>query len=261
MSMIYASSMSLDARVAVVTGGARGIGRAIAARLAAGGARVVVTARDLAAAEAAAAAVGGHGYALDVRDRAAVASFAAAVSVDVGPVDVLVANAGVAESAPLAKTDDAAWDEAMAVNATAPFLLCRAFVPAMQQRRRGRVVVVASNAGLTGYAYTSAYCASKHAVVGLVRALAIEVARSGVTVNAVCPGFVDTDMTRHAVARIAATTKRTEDEARAALEAMSPQRRLVRADEVASLVATLCADESGAINGQAIALDGGQVMK
>jgi NAD(P)-dependent dehydrogenase (short-subunit alcohol dehydrogenase family) len=176
-------------------------------------------------------------------------------------VDVLVNNAGVAESAPLARTSDASWSRAIDVNVTAVFRLCRAVLPGMAARGWGRVITVASNAGLTGYAYTSAYCASKHAVVGLTRALAAEFARKGVTVNAVCPGFVDTEMTERAVANIVATTGRDAVEARAALAGLSPQKRLMTPDEVAHAVFALVPHEARGINGQAIALDGGQVLR
>ena len=180
------------------------------------------------------------------------------VEATLGPVDVLVNNAGLAESVPFERTTDAVWERAMALNVTAPFRLCRRLVPAMAARGWGRVVNVASNAGLRGYAYTAAYCASKHALVGLTRAVAVEYARSGVTVNAVCPGFVDTDMAARSVERIASSTKRTHDQARAALEALSPQKRLMTVDEVAHAVWSLIPHEARGIHGQAIALDGGQ---
>jgi NAD(P)-dependent dehydrogenase (short-subunit alcohol dehydrogenase family) len=175
-------------------------------------------------------------------------------------VDVLVNNAGAAESAPLERTSDELWDRMMAVNAGGAFALCRALIPRMIAAGWGRVINVASNAGLTGYAYTAAYCASKHAVVGLTRAIAIEVARTPVTVNAVCPGWVDTRLLDDSVARIVEKTGRSAAEARRSLEAMSPQRRLVEPGEVAHVVASLCADEARSVHGQAIAIDGGQVM-
>jgi NAD(P)-dependent dehydrogenase (short-subunit alcohol dehydrogenase family) len=180
---------------------------------------------------------------------------------EVGRVDILVNNAGIAESAPIAKTDDATWDRIMEINATAPYRLIRALVPAMVAAGEGRIVNLASNAGVSGYGYTSAYCASKHAVVGFTRGLAVDLARTGVTINAVCPGWVETDMARAAVARIVAKTGRSEAEARGTLEAMSPQRRMIQPEEVAHVVAMLCAPEARGIHGQAIVVDGGQVLK
>ena len=164
--------MELPGAIALVTGGGRGIGEAIARRLAAAGLRVVVSGRDAAALDAVARSIDGVAIPADLSDRAAALRLAETVTRDVGPVAVLVNNAGLAESAPLARTDDAVWDRTMALNVTAAFALCRALMPAMAKRGPGRVVNVASNAGLRGYAYTSAYCASKHALVGLTRALA-----------------------------------------------------------------------------------------
>jgi NAD(P)-dependent dehydrogenase (short-subunit alcohol dehydrogenase family) len=185
----------------------------------------------------------------------------AEVAAKAGRVDILVNNAGIAESAPLEQTDDAMWDRIMELNATAGFRVIRALVPAMVAAKWGRVVSIASNAGVSGYAYTAAYCASKHAVVGFTRALAIDLGRTGVTINALCPGWVETDMARAAVARIAEKTRRSVDDARAALEAMSPQRRLIQPDEVAHAVVGLCADAARGIHGQAIVIDGGAVLK
>jgi NAD(P)-dependent dehydrogenase (short-subunit alcohol dehydrogenase family) len=252
--------MSLTGRTALVTGGGRGIGRAIALRLAREGARVVVAGRTRAEIDAVAGETGGLALALDVADRAAIAGAADSLRSDGIHVDVLVNNAGAAESAPFDRTSDELWDRMMAVNASGPFALCRALVPAMIQKGWGRVINVASNAGLTGYAYTAAYCAAKHAIVGMTRAIAMEVARTPVTVNAVCPGFVDTKLAEESIARITQKTGRTAEEARRSLEAMSPQKRLVLPEEVAHVVATLCADEARSIHGQAIPIDGGQVM-
>jgi NAD(P)-dependent dehydrogenase (short-subunit alcohol dehydrogenase family) len=252
--------MFLTGRHALVTGGGRGIGRAIAGRLAQEGARVVVAGRTRHEVEAAASELSGAFVVMDVADRASVAAGLAEVAEKVGPVEILVNNAGAAESAPLERTSDELWDRMMAVNATAAFTLCRALLPPMAARGWGRVINVASNAGLTGYAYTAAYCAAKHAVVGLTRALAMEVARSKVTVNAVCPGFVNTRLSDEAVERIVEKTGKSAAEARRALEAMSPQRRLVEPDEVAHVVAMLCSDAARSVHGQAIAVDGGQVM-
>jgi 3-hydroxybutyrate dehydrogenase len=249
--------MSLAGKRALITGGGRGIGRAVALHLAEAGARVTVLGRSAAEIEETARATGGTALVGDVTDRA----FIAGLRERVGPVDVLVNNAGVAHSAPLERTTDAMWDETLAVNVTSAFLLCRAFVPDMVKAGWGRVVNVASNAGLTGYAYTVAYCASKHALVGLTRALAIDVAKSGVTVNAVCPGWVRTRMVDDAVARIVDKTGRSAEDATRALERMSPQGRIVEPEEVAAAVAMLCADSARSIHGQTIGIDGGQVMK
>jgi NAD(P)-dependent dehydrogenase (short-subunit alcohol dehydrogenase family) len=241
----------------VVTGAGTGIGRAIALRLAAGGAHVLVAGRTRAEIEETAAAAGGEAVPLDVGDRAAIAGLRERI----GAIDVLVNNAGIAGSAPFDRTPDALWDDMLAINVTSAFLLCRALVPDMVKAGWGRVVNVASNAGLSGYSYTVAYCASKHAMVGLTRALAAEIAKSGVTVNAVCPGWVDTRMTDDAVARIAKKTGRSAEDARRSLESMSPQGRLVTPEEVAHAVASLCDDGARGIHGQVIVVDGGQVIK
>lgn len=248
----------VQGRVALVTGGGRGIGEAIAHRLAREGLRVAVLGRSEEELTRVAGAVQGLAVPCDLTDEAALETAVQRVEAALGPVEVLVNNAGLAESVPFDRTTDAVWERAMALNVTAPFRLCRRLVPAMAARGWGRVVNVASNAGLRGYAYTAAYCASKHALVGLTRAVAVEYARSGVTVNAVCPGFVDTDMAARSVERIASSTKRSADQARAALEALSPQRRLMTVDEVAHAVWSLIPHEARGIHGQAIALDGGQ---
>lgn len=252
--------MFLTGRTALVTGGGRGIGRAIAERLSREGARVVVAGRTHPEVDRAAAELGGVGIVMDVADRASLAAGLATLSEKVGHVEILVNNAGAAESAPLERTTDELWDRMMAVNATATFTLCRELLPPMVARRWGRVINVASNAGLTGYPYSAAYCAAKHAVVGLTRAIALEVARSPVTVNAVCPGWVETRMVDEAVDRIVKKTGRSEGDARRSLAAMSPQQRMVQPDEVAHVVATLCSDGARSVHGQAIAIDGGQVM-
>lgn len=254
--------MSLQGRTALVTGGGRGIGRAVAERLAREGARVVVAGRTEAELEEVAGLLEGGGVALrlDVGDRADVARALPLLREKVGHVDILVNNAGVAESAAYHATPDEMWDRMLAVNVTGAFALCRALIPPMVERGYGRVVNVASNAGLTGYAYSTAYCASKHAMVGMTRAIALEIARSEVTINCVCPGWVETRMTEETLARIEAKTGRPRAEAKRTLEAMSPQRRLVQPEEVAAVVAMLVSPEARSVHGQAIPIDGGQVM-
>ena len=179
---------------------------------------------------------------------------------ELGTVDILVNNAGLAKSAPLGKVSDDDWDYMMAVNARAPFRLCRALVPSMVDNGWGRIITVASNAGLSGYRYSAVYCATKHAVIGMTRALAVDLATSGVTVNAVCPGWTDTALAAEAVQRIASKTGRSEQESRSALTQMTPQNRMIEPSEVAHLVASLVADEARGIHGQSLVVDGGQVM-
>ena len=247
-------------RLALVTGGGRGIGAAIARKLAAGGARVIVTGRSADEIDGVAKEIDGVAVRADLADRADQDRLIADVRA-IGTIDVIVNNAGIAVSAPMDKTDDATWDRIMEVNATAPYRLVRALAPAMIAAGWGRIVNVASNAGVSGYGYTSAYCASKHAMVGWTRALAVDLARTGVTINAVCPGWVATKMVDDAVATIVAKTGRSADDARATLAAMSPQRRLIEPAEVAHAVAMLCADDARGIHGQTILIDGGQVLK
>jgi NAD(P)-dependent dehydrogenase (short-subunit alcohol dehydrogenase family) len=227
-------------RVVVVTGGTRGIGRAVAERFAAAGDEVVALGRAD----------------CDVTDEAQVAD----VFGRIGPVDVLVNNAGVSASADVRRTTLDEWRTQIDVNATGAFLCTRAVLDGMRERDRGRIVTVASTAGLAGAKYTAAYTASKHAAVGLMRAVAAEVAGSGVTANAVCPGFVDTEMTATSVRRIATANGRSEHEAQAAVAAMSPLGRLLAPEEVAFAVAFLAAPEAGAINGQTLVLDGGGIQ-
>jgi NAD(P)-dependent dehydrogenase (short-subunit alcohol dehydrogenase family) len=257
---MVSSGSSLSSRTALVTGGGRGIGQAIASRLSRDGARVVVAGRTETEIQAVANEIGGVALRVDLGDRADVERAIGVLSRDVGHIDILVNNAGIAVSAPYDKTTDAMWDQTFEINVHAAFALTRALVPPMIKSGFGRVINVASNAGRMGYAYTTAYCAAKHAMVGMTRALAAEIARSSVTVNAVCPGWTDTRMVDEATSRIAGKTGRSEEHARATLAAMSPQNRLMEATEVAHLVASLCAVEARGIHGQAIPIDGGQVM-
>jgi NAD(P)-dependent dehydrogenase (short-subunit alcohol dehydrogenase family) len=245
----------------LVTGASRGIGLAIAHALAPRF-RLVLAARDPASLGHAAARLREGGaevtatLAADLGDpeaRARLCTQAAEL-----PIAVLVANAGIASSAPLARTDDEAWARALAVNLTAPFELMRALVPGMVRAGWGRVVAIASTSALKGYRYTAAYSASKGGLVALVRAIAAELVDKGVTANAVCAGFADTDIVRDAAKLISAKSGRSEDQARQQIEQFSPLGRLLRPEEVAALVAYLCSREADAITGQAIAIDGGE---
>jgi len=250
----------LSGKTAVVTGGTRGIGLAIAESLAEKGASVVVVGRDEACLNEVASRIQGTAIVADLGNRVSVAELLSRLPAEVGRVDVLVNNAGIAGSAPYDRTNDLTWDSMMEINVRAPFALCRALVPPMVKAGWGRVINIASNAGRSGYAYTTAYCASKHALVGLTRALAAELAKTQVTVNAVCPGWVKTEMSASAMRRIMDKTNRSAIEAEREIAAMSPQKRLLEAREVAHVCAMLCADDARGIHGQAIVVDGGQVM-
>jgi NAD(P)-dependent dehydrogenase (short-subunit alcohol dehydrogenase family) len=248
---------------AVVTGGGRGIGRAIADRLASLGASLTLLGRDRAGLYEAVQALGKatlcDAHACDVRDERAVSAAFEALARAGHRVGVLVNNAGRASSARFGATAPALWDEMIGVNLTGTYLCTRAALPALLEASAGRVVNVASTAGLIGYPYVSAYCAAKHGVVGLTRALALELATTRVTVNAVCPGYTDTDLTRHALANIVERTGKSEADARAALTARNPQRRLVQPEEVAAVVGWLCLPEARSITGQAWPVAGGEV--
>jgi NAD(P)-dependent dehydrogenase (short-subunit alcohol dehydrogenase family) len=227
-------------RTVVVTGGTKGIGKAIVERFEAAGDQVIGVGRAT----------------CDVTDEEQVNQLFQTV----GPVDVLVNNAGIAQGAPVARTTLDAWREHLAVNATGAFLCTRAVLDGMIERGDGRIVTVASTAGLRGARYTAAYTAAKHAAIGLMRVVAAETAGTGVTSNAVCPGWVRTEMMRRAVERIAATTDRDEEQAEATLVAQMPLGRALEAEEVAFAVAFLASPEAAAINGQALVLDGGGIQ-
>jgi NAD(P)-dependent dehydrogenase (short-subunit alcohol dehydrogenase family) len=249
-------------RVALITGGGRGLGRAIALALAREGADVAVTARTGSELEAVAAEVRAAGrravaLACDVTDRAQVEATVRAAADALGPVQILVNNAGIAVSAKVVDTDDALWARHLAVNLTGAFYASRAVLPAMLAARWGRIINVASSAARQGFPYVAAYVASKHGLLGLTRALALEVVSAGITVNAICPGYAATELTAESARRIQTRTGRSYDEAVASLAAFSPQRRLIEPDEVGAVAVMLASDDARGITAQAWAVDGG----
>jgi 3-hydroxybutyrate dehydrogenase len=257
------NGQSLSGQHAVVTGGGSGIGAAVAATLLRAGARVTLMGRDAARLESHREALGGGTnvacVSVDVTDESAVeAAFARAVE-GLGAIDILVNNAGQAHAAPFAQTDLALWRRMLDVNLTGAFLCTRAVLPAMLAQKCGRIVTVASTAGQVGYPYVAAYCASKHGVIGMTRALALEVATQGVTVNAVCPGYTETELLHASIEQITRKTSRSEAEARSILVRHNPQQRFVAPDEVADAVLWLCAPGSSAITGQSISVSGGEI--
>ncbi len=257
-----AGAHALQGRHALVTGAARGIGAAIAQALAADGATLTLLGRRRDALQSLAAELPGTGHGVVVADVADVSqlrdAFAQARERS-GAITLLVNNAGQAESAPFAKTSLELWQRMLAVNLTGSFLCAQAALPDMLQAGFGRIVNVASTAGLKGYAYVAAYSAAKHGVLGLTRSLALEVAKKGITVNAVCPGYTDTDILRDSIANVVAKTGRSEDETRAQFAAGNPQGRIVLPQEVADAVRWLCGDGASSITGQSISVSGGEV--
>jgi NAD(P)-dependent dehydrogenase (short-subunit alcohol dehydrogenase family) len=256
--------MTIEDAHALVTGGGRGIGAAIATALAAEGARVTLLGRDRAVLERHAATLPNAAAArivvADVADAGAVAAAFADARAANGEVEILVNNAGIGASRPFAKLDAATWNAVIGVNLTGTYHCTREVVPAMIAAGRGRIVNIASTAGLVGGKYIAAYCAAKHGIVGLTRALATELAAKGITVNAVCPGFTESEMLDRALSGIAATTGRTHEGAADAILSHNPLGRFVRPDEVAAAVMWLCRPEAAAVTGQAIVIDGGEVQ-
>lgn len=263
--MANTAAKALDGLHAAVTGAGSGIGAASALALARAGSRVTLLGRRRERLDAQVRAISEHGgsaaaQVLDVTQAPAVPAAFEAAANRFGPIDILVNNAGDAESAPFGKTSLGLFERMLRVNLTGAFLCTQAVLPAMLRAKRGRIVNIASTAGIKGYPYVAAYCAAKHGLVGLTRSLALEAARTGVTVNAVCPGYTETALVDQAIARIADKTGRNADAARAELAATNPMGRLMTPDEVAATVLYLCLPTSTAITGQAIVVAGGEVM-
>ncbi|GAA4350065.1 SDR family NAD(P)-dependent oxidoreductase [Variovorax defluvii] len=255
-------AIPLKGRHALVTGAARGIGAEIARTLAAEGAVLTLLGRDRAALLRVADSLPGTGHGVvtaDVASPDAVPAAFAQARAERGPVAILVNNAGAAESAPFHKTSAELWQRMLSVNLTGTFLCTQAALPGMLEAGWGRIVNIASTAGQKGYAYVSAYSAAKHGVIGLTRSLALEVARKGVTVNAVCPGYTDTDILRDSVANVVGKTGRSEAEALAEFAAVNPQRRIVQPSEVADAVRWLCGEGAASVTGQSVSVSGGEV--
>ncbi|MFH1804683.1 MAG: SDR family oxidoreductase [Pseudomonadota bacterium] len=250
----------LAIRRAVVTGGGSGVGAVIAQKLAEAGVQVVITGRRMEPLQETARL---HASILplqaDVRDENSVAAMFAAAQKLLGGIDLVIANAGMAQSAPVAKIGLDLWQDTLSVNLTGAFLTFREGLTVMDRTAPGRLIAIASTAGLKGYPYVAAYCAAKHGVVGLVRAMAVELAKTSVTVNAICPGFTETPMLEQSIENIVAKTGMSHDAARASLSAANPQGRFIQPAEIADAVMWLCAENAGSVTGQAISVSGGEI--
>jgi NAD(P)-dependent dehydrogenase (short-subunit alcohol dehydrogenase family) len=257
-----ANTYQLKTAHALVTGGGRGIGAAIARALDAAGATVSVLGRNEEKLNGVRDSLTNKGLAIgcDVTDGPQVKSAITAIEAEAGPIDILVNNAGAAASTPFASMSRDVWDQMLSVNLTSVFCMTQAVIPGLQKRGSGRIINIASTAGLKGYAYVTAYTAAKHGVVGLTRALALELAQTAITVNAICPGYTDTELLAGAAANISAKTGQSTQDIIKQFAASNPQNRLISPTEVASAVVWLCSNEASGMTGQAISISGGEVM-
>jgi len=247
----------LEGRHALITGGGTGIGAACATHLHAAGAKISVLGRRMEPLERTAAIVAGTAIACDVTDRDRIAAAFDEARAANGPIEMLIVNAGIAESAPFHKMTRDSWDRIIAVNLTAAFDCAQAALPDLMASKNGRLVFIASVASLRGVPYAAHYAASKHGLLGLMRSLAAEYAKSNMTVNAVCPGYVETPMTYQSIARVMKKTGRSEEESRAVITNMNASGRLVHPDGIGTMVLTLCLPQSQDVNGAAVTIDGG----
>jgi NAD(P)-dependent dehydrogenase (short-subunit alcohol dehydrogenase family) len=256
--------MKLQGQHALVTGGGRGIGAAISSALVKAGVKITITGRSRESLEQHTSSLQEIGEAqfqvCDVTDPSSISSAFANAANELGPITVLINNAGQAQSQPFLKTSLGLWQQMLEVNLTGTFLCTQAALPGMLEMGWGRIINVSSTAGLIGHPYVSAYSAAKHGVIGLTRSLALELAKKNITVNAVCPGYTETEIVREAVQNIVAKTGRSELEARAELTKNNPQARMIQPNEIADTVLWLCNPSSSSITGQAIAIAGGEVM-